>query len=73
MLQLIIFLIKNHRKDHEMKKSAKGFLAFLNLIGFLATVAVNALATLLPINGKGTGELSDQYPIHTEFPEQKKQ
>jgi len=45
-----------------MKKSAKGFLAFLNLIGFLATVAVNALATLLPINGKGTGELSDQYP-----------
>jgi hypothetical protein len=34
----------------------------LNLIAFLATVAVNALANTLPINGKTTGELSDLYP-----------
>lgn len=37
-------------------------LAVLNLIGFVAVVAVNALANILPINGKGTGVLSDQYP-----------
>ena len=45
-----------------MKRAAKITLAFLNLAGYLGTVIVNALATLLPINGKATGELSDQYP-----------
>jgi hypothetical protein len=44
------------------KRSTSIFLAFLNLVGFLALVAVNALASLLPINNKSTGELSDQYP-----------
>jgi hypothetical protein len=34
----------------------------LNLVAFLATVAVNAMANTLPINGKTTGELSDLYP-----------
>jgi hypothetical protein len=34
----------------------------LNLLAFLATVAVNAMANALPINGKTTGELSDLYP-----------
>ena len=34
----------------------------LNLAAFLATVAVNAMANALPINGKTTGELSDLYP-----------
>jgi hypothetical protein len=34
----------------------------LNLVAFLATVAVNAMANALPINGKTTGELSDLYP-----------
>ena len=34
----------------------------INLIGFLATIVVNALANAVPINGKTTGELSDLYP-----------
>ena len=38
------------------------FLCILNFIGFLGTVVVNALANILPINGKTTGALSDQYP-----------
>ncbi len=44
------------------KKSIRIFLSFLNLIGFLATVIVNALAVILPINNKTTVELSDKYP-----------
>jgi hypothetical protein len=43
-------------------RPTKIFLAIINLIGFIATVAINALATILPINNKSTGELSDQYP-----------
>jgi hypothetical protein len=38
------------------------FLSILNLLGFLGTVVVNALANILPINGLTTGELSDRYP-----------
>ena len=37
-------------------------LSILNLLGFLATVVINALASILPINGITTGELSDLYP-----------
>jgi len=37
-------------------------LAILNLLGFIGTVVVNALATTLPINKITTGELSDLYP-----------
>ena len=37
-------------------------LAVLNVIGFIGVVVVNALANALPLAGKGTGELSDQYP-----------
>jgi len=33
-----------------------------NIAGVLATITVNALANLLPINGRMTGELSDLYP-----------
>jgi len=44
------------------KRSKKIKFAFLNLIGFIAVVAVNAMATLLPINDITTGELSDKYP-----------
>jgi len=44
------------------KRRAAIFLAFLNLIAFAATLTVNALSTLLPINGKDPGEISDQYP-----------
>lgn len=35
---------------------------FLPLIATLIVIAVNAAASLLPINGYGTGELSDLYP-----------
>ena len=37
-------------------------LSILNLLGFLGTVIVNALANILPLNGITTGELSDLYP-----------
>jgi len=37
-------------------------LSILNLLGFLGTVVVNALASILPINNMKTGELSDLYP-----------
>lgn len=37
-------------------------LSILNLVGFVGTVVVNALANILPINNKTTGELSDLYP-----------
>jgi hypothetical protein len=37
-------------------------LSILNLLGFLGTVVVNALANILPINNKTTAYLSDQYP-----------
>jgi hypothetical protein len=37
-------------------------LSILNLVGFLGTIVVNALANILPINNKTTGELSDLYP-----------
>jgi len=36
--------------------------ALLNLLGFAATLVLNALANILPLNGKQTGELSDSYP-----------
>ncbi|MBW6515931.1 MAG: hypothetical protein K0B81_04845 [Candidatus Cloacimonetes bacterium] len=34
----------------------------INIIGFLGMLIINALANILPIGGKGTGELSAQYP-----------
>lgn len=37
-------------------------LAFLNILGFILVVTVNALANTLPINGYTTGALSDLYP-----------
>ncbi|MDA3845730.1 MAG: tryptophan-rich sensory protein [Vallitaleaceae bacterium] len=36
--------------------------AVLNLIAFIAMVTVNALASILPINGLDTGEISNLYP-----------
>ena len=44
------------------KTSVLWLLKMLNLFAFLATVAVNAMANALPINGKTTGELSDMLP-----------
>lgn len=43
------------------KKSAIA-LAIINLLGFLGTISVNALANILPINNRTTGQLSDTYP-----------
>jgi hypothetical protein len=37
-------------------------MAVLNVIGYLGTVIVNALAVILPLNNKTTAQLSDQYP-----------
>jgi hypothetical protein len=37
-------------------------LSILNLLGFIGTVVVNALANILPINNITTGALSDLYP-----------
>jgi len=36
--------------------------SILNLLGYIATVVVNILATTLPINNMTTGDLSDRYP-----------
>lgn len=36
----------------------------LNVIAIVFTLIVNAMATLLPINGKTTAQLSDQYPVY---------
>ncbi|UCG00068.1 MAG: tryptophan-rich sensory protein [Spirochaetaceae bacterium] len=44
------------------KPTTLWILKSLNLLAFLATIAVNAMANALPINGKTTGELSDLYP-----------
>ncbi len=33
-----------------------------SVISFIIMIVVNALANILPINGKTTGELSDAYP-----------
>lgn len=38
------------------------FVAALNLLGVIATITVNALAVILPINGKTTQYLSDSLP-----------
>jgi len=36
----------------------------LNILFTLITLTVNGLANALPLNGKGTGEISDQFPIY---------
>jgi hypothetical protein len=46
----------------ENTRSARIFIAFLNLIGFLAVIAANTLAVLLPLNNNTTQALSDKYP-----------
>ena len=37
----------------------------LNIGALVAILLVNWLANALPLNGKGIGQLSDQYPILT--------
>jgi hypothetical protein len=36
---------------------------FVNIVAFVATVAINGLANALPINGQMTGEISDRFPV----------
>jgi hypothetical protein len=45
-----------------LSRSSRITYSFLNFIGFLAVVLVNALAVILPINNRTTQELSDKYP-----------
>lgn len=44
------------------RTSVHAVYAALNLAGYLGVIGVNALANALPINGKTTGALSDNYP-----------
>jgi hypothetical protein len=46
----------------DAKRTNVKLLAVLSTVLFLATVTVNALANILPINGVGTGALSDELP-----------
>jgi hypothetical protein len=43
------------------KNTKSGFLAIINAIAFTAMIIVNYIANALPINGKTTGAISDQY------------
>jgi hypothetical protein len=45
-----------------LSRSARITYSFLNFLGFLAVVIVNALAVILPINNMTTQQLSDKYP-----------
>ncbi len=36
----------------------------ITIIGVVATIVVNALANILPINGQQTGEVSDRFPVY---------
>jgi len=44
------------------KQHLRILLSVLNIIGFIGVVTVNYLANALPLGGKTTGQLSDQYP-----------
>ncbi len=44
------------------RKGKRILLAFINVLAYLGTITVNALANALPINGNTTGALSDAYP-----------
>jgi len=49
-------MLETHEALHYKNKS------IFNTIGLIIVVVINMLAVLLPINGKSTGQLSDQYP-----------
>lgn len=48
--------------DISLSSRAINIFRIANLIGIISVLMVNTLAVTLPINGKSTGELSDQYP-----------
>jgi len=41
---------------------AKGSIKIFAAVSFVAMIVVNALANTIPINGQGTGQVSDSYP-----------
>lgn len=45
-----------------MKDNSLKTIKIINLVTFLGMITVNALANILPINGIGTGAVSDAYP-----------
>lgn len=45
-----------------MEEKKSKILQVGNLIAFFGTIIINGLANALPLNGKGTGDLSDSYP-----------
>jgi len=45
-----------------INKSQKKLISLLNLVLYVTMITVNALANILPINGKNTGEISGSYP-----------
>ena len=47
-----------------MKVKRDIFRQIITVIGVVATIAVNTLSESLPINGKGSGQISDQFPIY---------
>lgn len=49
-------MLETHEALHYKNKSV------FNTIGLIIVIVINMLAVLLPINGKSTGQLSDQYP-----------
>lgn len=49
-------MLETHEALHYKNKS------IFNTIGLIIVIVINMLAVLLPINGKSTGQLSDQYP-----------
>lgn len=48
--------------DRNRRNMSEKTLQVLNIIGFVAVVTTNALANALPIAGRTTGEVADQYP-----------
>lgn len=48
--------------DMAERKGTRTVLLVLNTVGLIGTLVVNALANILPLNGRNTGEISDSIP-----------
>jgi hypothetical protein len=51
-----------HKGENMSKSQSHLPLAIINLVSFLVVLVANALAIIIPLGGKTTGQLSDQYP-----------
>jgi len=49
---------------HNSAVNNRSFLPALVIIATLATIAINALANIVPFNNQTTGEISDRYPVY---------